>query len=56
MYEENLSKLLSFETKIKSDGSVDLPAEKLKKLLIMDIVKLKLIFMEKQLKQLKILA
>jgi len=32
MYEENLSKLLSFETKIKSDGSVDLPAEKLKKL------------------------
>lgn len=32
MNEENLSKLLSFETKIKSDGSVDLPAEELKNL------------------------
>ncbi|MEJ5352171.1 MAG: hypothetical protein WHS65_11345 [Melioribacteraceae bacterium] len=32
MNEENLSKLLSFETKIKSDGSLDLPFEELKNL------------------------
>ncbi len=32
MNEENLSKLFSFETNIKNDGSVELPIEEFKKL------------------------